>query len=188
MRSAAAPGRPPPRTRKPGVGCCWIFSPHRRGGGLAADQRPVASAAFGRCRSLAQFLGVSPPFVGELEKQGATSRVFGLLGGASAVVRVLLVELSERHGSSSIQVRGRPDSCPAGHPLVCRGMLQCGSVLRNDFHPFWTTVGWRRPRQRRCWHARPGRPPFHPSPARGEHAVPASIASPKWGVAKEVML
>ena len=32
----------------------------------------LVSATFGRCRSLAQFLGVSPPFVGELEKQGAT--------------------------------------------------------------------------------------------------------------------
>jgi hypothetical protein len=180
MRSAAAPGHPPPRTRK--LGCCWIFSPHPRGRGLAADQRPVASAFFGRGRSLAQFLSVSPPFIGELEEERAAAWVIGLFGGANAFLRVLVVETSERHGTVPFQRGRRPESLSANTLPVCRRMLQCGSVLRNDFHPFWTTVGWRRPRQRRCWHARAGRPPFHPSPARGEHAVPASIAPPPNGV------
>jgi hypothetical protein len=45
----------------------------------------LVSATFGRCRSLAQFLG-SPPFVGELEKQGAT--VNTPLSAPSAVGRI----------------------------------------------------------------------------------------------------
>lgn len=56
-------------------------------------------------RLLAQLLGISSPLVGELEEQGAAFWVFGLLSGANAFVRVLLVELSEGHGSSSIQAR-----------------------------------------------------------------------------------
>jgi hypothetical protein len=62
------------------------------GGGLAANllfPRPL----------LAQLVGVASPFGGELEEQGAATGVFGLFGGASAFVRVLVVETSERHGS-----------------------------------------------------------------------------------------
>jgi hypothetical protein len=50
-------------------------------------------------RLLTQLVGVASPFGGELEEQGAATGVFGLFGGASAFVRVLVVETSERHGS-----------------------------------------------------------------------------------------
>ena len=68
-------------------------------------------------RLLAQLLGVASPLVGELEEQSAPCGVAGRFGGASAFLRVLLVEVSERHGSSSIQVRGGPTIYPAGHPI-----------------------------------------------------------------------
>jgi hypothetical protein len=68
-------------------------------------------------RLLAQSLGVASPLVGELEEQSAPCGVVGRFGGASAFLRVLLVEASERHGSSSIQVRGGPTTYPAGHPI-----------------------------------------------------------------------
>jgi hypothetical protein len=48
--------------------------------------------------SLAQFVGVASPFGGELEEQDAATGVFGLFGGASAFVSMLVVETSERHG------------------------------------------------------------------------------------------
>jgi hypothetical protein len=54
---------------------------------------------------------------------------------------VLVVETSERHGTVPFQRGRRPESLSANTLPVCRRMLQCGSVLRNDFHPFWTTVG-----------------------------------------------
>jgi hypothetical protein len=44
-------------------------------------------------------LGVVSPLVGDLEKQGAAPGVVGRFGGANAFLRVLLVEVSERHGS-----------------------------------------------------------------------------------------
>jgi hypothetical protein len=64
---------------------------------------------------LAEALGVASPLVGELEEERAATGVFDLRGGAFAVVRVLLVELSERHGMSSQMV-----VCPC---LICRRKL-----------------------------------------------------------------
>jgi hypothetical protein len=87
-----------------------------RGRGLAADQRPVASAAFGRGRSLAQFLGVSPPFSGELEEERAAAWVIGLFGGANAFLRMLVVETSERHGTVPFQRGRRPESLFRKYP------------------------------------------------------------------------
>jgi len=71
----------------------------RHNGGSSATLHPIGrkrELALARSRrrlnrSLAQLLGVAPPFIGELEEQGAAIGIIGLFGGASAFVRVLLV-------------------------------------------------------------------------------------------------
>jgi hypothetical protein len=48
---------------------------------------------------LAEALGVASPVVGELEEQSTVGGVTGLFSGANAIVRLLLVQESERHGT-----------------------------------------------------------------------------------------
>jgi hypothetical protein len=48
---------------------------------------------------LPQSLGVLPPLIRKHEEQRAVFGVFGLLRGASAFLRVLVIEASERHGT-----------------------------------------------------------------------------------------
>src|SRR5262245_24047682 len=54
-----------------------------------------------------------PPLVGELEEQCAARGVVGLLGRASAVVGVAVIELSEEHGTHSWRCRRRPEPLPS---------------------------------------------------------------------------
>src|SRR5262245_53260914 len=54
-----------------------------------------------------------PPLVGELEEQCAARRVVGLLGRASAVVGVAVIELSEEHGSHSWRCGRKPEPLPS---------------------------------------------------------------------------
>src|SRR5262245_11676461 len=54
-----------------------------------------------------------PPLVGDLEEQCAARGVVGLLGRASAVVGVAVIELSEEHGTHSWRCRRRPEPLPS---------------------------------------------------------------------------
>jgi hypothetical protein len=61
---------------------------------------------------LAELVRVTSPFVCKLAEEVAAFGVFGCFGGASAFVRVLLVEASEQHGTYFL-------SSPRGHPTLC---------------------------------------------------------------------
>jgi hypothetical protein len=64
--------------------------------------------------------------VGELEEQCAARGVFSVLGRASAVVGVTIIELSKEHGSLPGGEEGGPALPSAIHPLpVCRVLLRC---------------------------------------------------------------
>src|SRR5262245_24608573 len=54
-----------------------------------------------------------PPLVGDLEEQCAARGVVGLLGRASAVVGVAVIELSEELGTHSWRRRRRPEPLPS---------------------------------------------------------------------------
>jgi hypothetical protein len=53
------------------------------------------------------------PFVDELNEHGAMAWVVGALGGESAFVGVVVVELSEEHGRFPGGAEGGPTPCPA---------------------------------------------------------------------------
>ena len=120
---------------------------------LVRDELAPACSCRLVSRLLAQALGVASPLVGELEEESAAVGIFGLLSGASAFLRVLLVEASERHGSSSIQVRGKPTLAPAGHPAGVSGnaavQFSSAVLIFGHFGRQWAGSGLR---QRRCWH------------------------------------
>ena len=66
---------------------------------------------------LPQSLGVLPPLIRKHEEQRAVFGVFGLLRGASAFLRVLVIEASERHGTIfQISSAKGPDTSLANHP------------------------------------------------------------------------
>src|SRR5262245_36779464 len=73
-----------------------------------AGELVLARSRRWRARLLAQSLGVASPLVGELEEQCAAFGVFDFFSGANAFVRVLLVQLCKRHGSSSIKCEKGP--------------------------------------------------------------------------------
>jgi hypothetical protein len=81
---------------------------------------------------LVEALGVPPPFVGELEEEGTASGVLGLLSGASTVVRVLLVEASERRHGTYFPREGGPDIPPFAYVAERCGMVQVLAVNNRD--------------------------------------------------------
>src|SRR5262249_38054900 len=93
---------------------------------------------------LAQLLGVAPPLVGEPEQQSAACGIVRRFGGASAFLRMLLVEAHECHGCSSIPVR----ATPASQVTLSDSSRHCCTAVpfrRVNFRPYWSSCrGFRR--------------------------------------------
>ena len=86
-------------------------------------------AAFG---PLPQSLGVLPPLIRKHEEQRAVFGVFGLLRGASAFLRVPVIEASERHGTifqitSAKGARHLSRNHPNRFVAACCSAVQCAA-------------------------------------------------------------
>ena len=80
---------------------------------------------------LPQSLGVLPPLMRKHEEQRAVFGVFGLLRGASAFLRVPVIEASERHGTifqiSSEGARHLSRNHPNRFVAACCSAVQCAA-------------------------------------------------------------
>src|SRR5262245_34474226 len=81
-----------------------------------------------------------PPLVGELEEQCAARGVVGLLGRASAVVGVAVIELSEEHGTHSWRCRRRPEPLPS--TITLAGGSQDAAVPFERCGLIFVHFGW----------------------------------------------
>jgi hypothetical protein len=143
-------------------------------------------------------LGVPPPIFGKLEEQRATGRAVGVFSGANAVLCVLLVEASERHGTSFQAAGDGPTSLPRS-PYWC--VVECCGAVQScgiKFWPFWTSSlggvpsnprgrGGLAPVSRRA--VMPAhRGSLYPSPARYEGELPPPEAFTTHGHAARHIL
>jgi hypothetical protein len=121
-----------------------------------------------------------PPLVGELEEQCAARGVLSVLGRASAVVGVTIIELSEEHGSLPGGAEGGP-TLPSAITLAGRSRdaaVQFSSAVLIFVH--FLDDGGLAAASAAPVLARLRADSLNPSQARREHAV-APIAPPPNG-------